>query len=87
MSALALRSYMQLNVPLSVLDVSLLMDRQALMAFPLDPGSVCIGAHAAMLSCTRGVSECLTAIGQALCALPRCLLKVCIPVPSDEARG
>jgi hypothetical protein len=38
MSALTLWSDVQLDVPLSVLDISLPVDRQALMAFLLDPG-------------------------------------------------
>jgi hypothetical protein len=41
MSALVFRSDMHLDVPLSVLDVTLPVDRQALMAFLLDPESVC----------------------------------------------
>jgi hypothetical protein len=40
MSALALRSDMQLDVPLLVLDVSQTVDWQAFMGFLLDPGSI-----------------------------------------------
>jgi hypothetical protein len=86
MSALALRSDMQLDVPLSVLDVSLPVERQALMAFLLDPGSVCTAAPHALPSCTRVVSNLLTAIGHAVCTAP--LLAECVPpVPSTAARG
>jgi hypothetical protein len=86
MSALALRSDMQLDVPLSVLDVSLPVDRQALMAFILDPGSVCTAAPHALPSCARVVSDLLTAVGHAVCTAP--LLAECVPpVPSAAARG
>jgi hypothetical protein len=52
--------------PLSVLDVSLPMDRQALKAFLLDPGSACTAAPHALPSRTRVVSDFLTAIGHAV---------------------
>jgi hypothetical protein len=85
MSALAFRSDMQIDVPLSVLDVSLPVDRQTLMAFLLVPGFVCT-ATPALLSCTRVVSDFLTAIGHAVCSAP--LLADCVPpVPSAAARG
>jgi hypothetical protein len=81
MSVLALWLDMQLDVPLSVLDVSLPVDRQALMAFLLDPGSICTAAPHALPSCMRVVSDFLTAIGHAVCTAP--LLAERVPsVPS-----
>jgi hypothetical protein len=77
MSALALRSDMQVDVPLSVLDASLPLDWQALMASslilqdPADPaGAVCTASSPALLSCTRIVSNFLTAIGHAVSSAP-----------------
>jgi hypothetical protein len=85
-SALALRSDMQLDVPMSVMDVSLPMDHRTLMALLLDPGSVCTAAPHALPSCARVVSDFLTAIGHAVCTAP--LLAECVPcVSSAAARG
>jgi len=86
MSALALRSDMHLDVPLSVMDVSLPVDHRALMPLLLDPSSVCTAAPHALPSCARVVSDFLTAIGHAVCTSP--LLAECVPfVPSAAARG
>jgi hypothetical protein len=90
MSAPALRSDMQLDVPLSVLDVSstvsLPVDQRAHMAFLLVPGPVCTAAPHASLSCTRFASDVLAAIGQAVCIAPL-LARLCASVPSAGARG
>jgi hypothetical protein len=70
MSALALRVDMQFDVPLSVLDVSLSVEQQALMAFLLDHGFVCTAEPHTLPSCTRFVSNFLTADGHAVCTVP-----------------
>jgi hypothetical protein len=57
MSALALLSDMQLDVPLLVIVVSVPVEHRALMAFLLDPGSVCTAAPHALPSCGRVVSD------------------------------
>jgi hypothetical protein len=86
MSALTLRPDVQLDVPLSVLDVSLSMDWRALMAILLDPGIACAAAPHALPACTRDVSDFLNAIGHAVCTAA--LLAECVPsVPSAAARG
>jgi hypothetical protein len=86
MSALALRSDMQLDVPQSVLEISLTVNRQALVLFILHPWSVCTAVPHALPSCTRDVSYFLTAVGHAVCTNP--LLAECVPpVPSAAACG
>jgi hypothetical protein len=55
MSELALQSDMHLDVPLPVLDGSHTVGRRALMAFLLDPGSICTATPHALPSCTRSV--------------------------------
>jgi hypothetical protein len=57
MSALALRVGMQFDVPLSVMDVSLSVEQQALMAFLLDHGFVCTAEPHTLPSCTSFVSN------------------------------
>jgi hypothetical protein len=84
MCALALRSDMQLDVPLSVLDVSLPVDLQARSAILLDPGSVCMRLH---VHCRR-VRASSPISWPPLVTMCAPLLAECVPsVPSTAARG
>jgi hypothetical protein len=63
MSELALDWDMQLDVPLSVSDESHTAERPALMAFLLDPGSICPATPHALPSCACIITDFLLAIG------------------------
>jgi hypothetical protein len=75
MSELPLQSDMQFDVRLSVLDVSLTVDLQSLIAFVFDPGSICTASPHTLPSCVRIVNNLLTAVGHAVCTA--ILLAVC----------